>query len=163
MSDDPIKDALTRLHYGFYSITSRNGDDVNAMVANWVMQASFSPRLVVVALQKKAYTHGVIEAGGVFGVNIFNKADQEAMMAFTKGRAKNPDKMANANFTEAPQTAVPVIDGAAAYIECKVVQMVDVGGDHDILVGEVVGGGIMKEGDATDTLTLPHVGWSYAG
>jgi hypothetical protein len=27
----------------------------------------------------------------------------------------------------------------------------------------VVGGDVLKEGDVTDTLSLPHIGWSYAG
>ncbi len=56
-----------------------------------------------------------------------------------------------------------MLAAAAAYLECKVMKMVDVGGDHDILAGEVIGGGINKERDVTDTLTLPHIGWSYAG
>lgn len=163
MSDDPIKEALNRMPYGFYGLTSRHGDDVNAMVANWIMQASFTPRLIAVGLQKKAYTHGVISAGGVFCVNMFNQEDQDAMLPFTKGRAKRPDKMAEASFTPAPETGCPILEGAAAYLECTVVQMVDVGGDHDVLIGEVVGGGVLKEGDVDDTLTLPHLGWSYAG
>ncbi|MFQ5419659.1 MAG: flavin reductase family protein, partial [Anaerolineae bacterium] len=131
MSDDPIKDALNRMPYGFYSITSKNGDDVNAMVANWVMQTSFTPRLIAVGLSKKATSYGIIKAGGVFAVNIFNKADQEAMMPFTKARAKRPDKMDNARYTPAPKTGCPALADSAAYLECKVVKMVDVGGDHD--------------------------------
>ena len=51
MSDDSIKDALNLMPYGFYSITSRNGDDVNIMVANWVSQVSFEPRLVAIGLE----------------------------------------------------------------------------------------------------------------
>lgn len=163
MSDDAIKEALSRLPYGFYSITSRNGDEVNAMVANWVMQASFTPRLVVMGLQKKAYSHGVIANGRVFAVNIFNKGDEEGMMPYTKGRAKRPDKMENARYTPGPETGAPILEGAAAYIECTVRDLIDVGGDHDLLVGEVVGAGILKPGEVTDTLTLPDVGWSYAG
>ncbi len=163
MSDEQIKDALKRMPYGFYSITSRNGDEVNAMVANWVTQASFTPRLVAVGLQKKAYSHEVIEGGGVFAINIFNQEDQEAMMPFTKSREKNPDKMAEATYTAGPETGCPILEGAAAYIECRVRQMIDIGGDHDIIVGEVVNAGILKEGEVTDTLTLPFVGWSYAG
>jgi len=163
MSDDPIKDVLNRFPYGFYSITSRNGDDVNAMVANWVTQASFSPRLVAMALAKSAYSHGVIEAGRVFAVNLFNKADQEAIMPFTKGRAKRPQKMENAEYSAGPETGCPILAGAAAYLECKVVQMIDVGGDHVLLVGQVVNGAVLKPGEVDDTLTLPHLGWSYAG
>ena len=84
-------------------------------------------------------------------------------MPFTKARAKRPDKMETASYTPAPETGAPVLAGAAAFIECKVTQIVDVGGDHDLLVGEVINAGILKEGAVEDTLTLPHVGWSYAG
>lgn len=163
MSDDPVKDALKLMPYGFYSLTSRNGDDVNAMVANWITQASFTPRLIVVGLQKTSYTHGVIEAGRVFCLNLFKKENEEAMMPFTKGRSKNPDKMKEATYTEAPETGCPILEGAAAYVECKVVDIFDVGGDHVILVGEAVGADVMKEAEVGDMMTLPHIGWSYAG
>lgn len=163
MSDDPIKDALLMMPYGFYSITSRNGDEVNAMVANWVTQASFEPRLIALGLQKKSYSYGVIEKGKVFAVNIFRKEDENAIMGFTKSREKNPDKMKDAVYTEAPETGVPVLEGAASYLECRVQNIFETGGDHDIVVGEVVGAGVKKEGEASDTLTLPHIGWTYAG
>ena len=71
MADDPIKEFLQRMPYGFYAITSRSDEDVNAMVANWITQVSFEPRLVAVGLQKKAHSHVVIEDGGVFALNLF--------------------------------------------------------------------------------------------
>ncbi len=163
MSADPIKDVLNRIPYGFYSLTSRHEDDVNAMVFNWFTQASFSPRLVAIGLARKAYTHGLISKSGVFAVNIFNKEDQDALTRFSKARAKAPDKMTSVNFTAGPQTGCPILEEAAAYLECKVVQMVNVGGDHDVMVGEVINAEVLKPGEVEDTLTLPHVGWSYAG
>lgn len=164
MADDPIKDALRLMRYGFYSLTSRSGDDVNAMVVNWVTQTSFEPRLVAVGLQKGCYTHGLIQQGGVFAINLFKTEDVEAMKPFTKGRAKRPDKMEQAVYTPAPQTGCPVLEGAAAYVECRMTQMVDIGGDHDILVGEVIGGGVLKdEVETADIVTLIDLGWSYAG
>jgi flavin reductase (DIM6/NTAB) family NADH-FMN oxidoreductase RutF len=163
MSDDPIKDALRLMPYGFYCLTSRNGDDMNAMVANWITQASFTPRLIVIGLQKTSYTHGVIEEGRVFCINLFKKEDEESMMPFTKGRAKTPDKMKDAVYTEAPETKCPVLEGAAAYVECKVIDIHDVGGDHVLVVGEAVGADVMKEAEVGDMMTLPHIGWSYAG
>ena len=149
--------------YGFYALTSKNGDDVNAMVVNWVSQMSYEPRLVAVGLQKSSYSHGVIEAGQVFGLNIFLEADKDAIMGVTKGRAKNPDKMTEATYSTAPETGVPVLEGAAAYLEFKVTQIIDVGGDHDIVVGEAVGAGVSKEADVTEVLSLVKLGWSYAG
>lgn len=163
MTDDAIKQALRMMPYGFYGITSRRGDDVNAMVANWVMQVSFEPRLIAFGLAKSAYSHSLIERSEVFCINIFNAEDSEALMGFTKGRGKNPDKMANASYDEAPETGCPILEGAAAYVECRVKQIVDVGGDHDVVIAEPVGAGVRKAFDAAETLSLPGLGWSYAG
>ncbi len=163
MSDDTIRDALKMMPYGFYAFTSKNGDDVNAMVVNWVSQMSYSPRLLAVGIQKHCYSHGVVAAGGVFGLNLFLQADSDAIMPVTSGRAKKPDKMQNADFAPAPQTGVPVLAGAAAFIECKLTQIVDIGGDHDIIVGEAIHAEIIKEAKPPQVLSLTELGWSYAG
>jgi flavin reductase (DIM6/NTAB) family NADH-FMN oxidoreductase RutF len=163
MSDDSIKAALSRIPYGFYAITSKSDDDTNLMVANWLTQVSFSPRLVALGLQKSSHTHGVISSGSVFAINIFNQVDSDAVMGLTKSREKNPDKVSQATFSDSPTIGCPIVEGAAAYIECKVVQIVDAGGDHDVVIAEVVGAGEMKEGKAPDTLSLTVLGWSYAG
>lgn len=163
MSDDKIKAALNRLPYGFYAIGSRSGDEVNIMVANWVIQSAFEPRQVTLALSKTAYTHTLISSGRVFSVNIFNKEDADIIKNFTKSREKNPDKVKNAHFSAGPETGCPVIEGAAAYLECRVVHIADTGADHDIVIGEVVGAGVQKDGKVDSTLTLPDLGWSYSG
>lgn len=163
MTTDPMKAALRRMPYGFYSITSRHGDEVNAMVGNWLTQVSFEPRLVMFALARNAYTHGIVAQGGVFAINIFNKDDSDAIKHYTKSRNKNPDKMQSAPWMPAPVTGCPILEGAAAVIECRVVHLLETGGDHDLLVGEVVNAVILKDGDEHTSLTLPHMGWSYAG
>ncbi len=163
MSEEKIKEALKMMPYGFYSITSKAGDDVNAMVANWITQSSFEPRQLTLALQKTCYTHGLVEQGRVFAVNIFREEDADYIKPFTKGRAKNPDKMEDVKFESGPETGCPVLEAAAAVIECRVVDIVDTGGDHDLIVGEVVGAQVFKEGEVADTLTLTDLGWSYAG
>ncbi len=163
MSDDLIKDALRMMPYGFYAVSSRSEDDENAMVANWVMQTSFEPRQLTLGLQKTCYTHELIAKSGVFCINIFNKENVEAIKPFMKGRSKNPDKMKEAVYNAAPETGSPVLEGSAAYIECKVLQIVDTGGDHDLVVGTVVGAGVSKPGEAVDSLSLPELGWFYAG
>ena len=163
MSDDKIKDALNMIPYGFYAVGSKSDDDVNIMVANWIMQSSFTPRQVTFALAKKAHTHQVIADGGVFSVNIFHKDDAEIIQNFTKSREKNPDKVKNANYHAGAETGCPIIEGTAAWLECRVVNIVDNGGDHDLIVGEVVGAGVNNKNEPGDTLTLPQLGWSYAG
>ena len=160
---DPKSEALKMMPYGFYVITSKTDDDENAMVLNWITQASYEPQLIALGLQKTSHSYSLIEKGKVFGVNIFKQADADIVKGFTKGRTKNPDKMKNANYTNAPETGVPIIEGAAAYLECKVVGKLETGGDHDIILGEVVAAGVNKPGDASESLNLPDLGWSYAG
>ena len=163
MSDDTISNALKMMPYGFYAFTTKSDDDANIMVVNWVSQMSFSPRLIAVGIQNYCHSYGVVSAGGVFGLNIFLQADEEAIKPALGGRAKRPDKMKEAHFTPAPQTGVPVLAGAAAFIECKVTQIVNIGGDHDIVVGEAINAEITKEGGPPDVLSLTKMGWSYAG
>jgi flavin reductase (DIM6/NTAB) family NADH-FMN oxidoreductase RutF len=163
MNGDPIKDVLRMMPYGFYSITSKAEDDVNAMVANWISQISFEPRQLALGIQKSSYTRDLIEKGGVFAVNLFRKEDVEAIKPFTKGRSKNPDKMKDVRYERTPETGCPILEGSAAYLECRVARIFDTGGDHDIVVGEVVGAGVTKPGEASETLSLLDLGWNYAG
>ena len=93
MTKNQVKDVLKMMPYGIYSVTSKYGDKKNAMVANWITQVSFDPRFIAIAVQKTSFTHGLIEKGKVFAINIFNKADIDSIKPFTKGRSKNPDKM----------------------------------------------------------------------
>jgi flavin reductase (DIM6/NTAB) family NADH-FMN oxidoreductase RutF len=114
-------------------------------------------------LQKTCFSYGLIDNGKVFAINVFLEADAESIKPFTKGRSRNPDKMNDASFTEAPITKCPILENSAAYLECKVVSIHETGGDHNIVVGEVVGAGVSKAGDVHDTLSLLDLGWSYAG
>ena len=163
MSEDKIKEVLRRMPYGWYVVTSRNGEDANAMVANWITQVSFEPRLLAFGLQKTSYSYGLVNQGRVFSVNLFLKEDQEIVKSFSKSRDKNAAKMDNVKYSAAPETGCPIIDGAAAYLECRVKEIYDFGGDHNIILGEVVGAGNMMDGEDKDSLTLPTVGWHYAG
>jgi len=163
MSDDIIKDVLRRLPYGFYGVTSKYGKDENAMVLTWMTQVSFEPRLIAIAVQKTSYSYQLIEKGKVFALNIFNFEDAESIKPVTKGRSKNPDKMEDLKYTSGVETGCPILDGAAAYLECRVKTIQDIGGDHNIVIGEIVGAGVVKAGSVEDTLSLPRLGWSYAG
>jgi len=163
MTTQDVSNALNLIPYGFYAVTSRDGDDRNVMVLNWLTQVSFEPQHLVIGLQNDSYTMGLVEKSRKFAVNLFRKEDANVIKAFTKSRAKNPEKFDSANYTDGPVTGVPVLDEAAAYLECEVIEMYDTGAGHSAVIARVVGGEVRKEGEAADTLTLPDLGWSYAG
>jgi len=163
MDENTISNALNMIPYGFYAVTSRAGDDRNVMVLNWFSQVSFEPQHVVIGLQNSSYTMGLVKESKKFVLNIFRKEDANEIKIFSKSRKKNPDKFQQANFTDAPVTGVPVLNEAAAYLECEVIDMIDTGSGHSVVYARVVGGDVRKEGEASDTLTLVDLGWSYAG
>lgn len=163
MDKNQVSDALNMIPYGFYAVTSRAGDDRNVMVLNWFSQVSFEPQHVVIGLQNSSYTMGLVKESQKFAVNIFHKDDADVFKNFTKSREKNPAKFEKANYSDGPVTGVPVLDEAVGYIECEVEDIIDTGAGHSVVLAKVVGGNVNKEMEAADTLTLPQLGWSYAG
>lgn len=160
---EPMRDALHLIPYGFYAITTRNGADRNVMVANWLTQVSFEPRLMAFGLQTDSYSFGIVKSTLVFGVNIFRKTDADVIRQFTKSRAKHPEKIEAMHYTDGAETGVPMLNEAAATLECRVQQIVDVHGDHAIVVAEVVGAKVARMSKIEDVLTLADFGWSYGG
>lgn len=71
-----IEKALLALSYGVHVIGSRSADgSMNAMLADWVMQVSFKPRLVAVAIENDARTLRYIKQTRVFSVNLLHEKD----------------------------------------------------------------------------------------
>ena len=163
MSDNPISDALNKIPYGFYALTSRDGEDRNVMVMNWFTQVSFEPQHIAIGLQNTSYTYSLVSKSKRLVVNIFKKENAELVKTFSKSRKKDPEKFEGLNYSDGPVTGVPVVDEAAAYLECEVDQIVDTGAGHSVVIARVVGAGVREEGEAEESLTLLDIGWSYSG
>lgn len=148
---------------GLFVIGSRDGDRRNAMTANWVLQVSFDPKLVAVSVDKHAFTHELIRVSGVFTVNTIDREDRGIVRKFTKpvdvdlaGKRLNEFP-----FHDAPITGAPVLDQAAAFVECEVRTPVDTGG-HTLFIGEVVNVGFQKS-EETAVLRMEDTRMSYGG
>jgi flavin reductase (DIM6/NTAB) family NADH-FMN oxidoreductase RutF len=169
---DPIVEALESMPYGLYIIGSHGSDNINGMMADWVMQVSFNPRLVAVSLERNSTTLRNLRESGFFTVNVLS-AEQHALAvkfcqprqaAKVQGRSETAsavvyDKLGDVPYQMGALTDCPILDEGLAYIECQVEQLVDVG-DHTLAVGRVLDGDVLREGEP---LTQRILGWSYAG
>ena len=54
------------------------------MTLNWVTQLRFDPKWLGVGVEQTAFTHELIEAGGVFSVCIIDREDRAIVRKFTK-------------------------------------------------------------------------------
>jgi flavin reductase (DIM6/NTAB) family NADH-FMN oxidoreductase RutF len=148
---------------GLYVVGSRDGDRRNAMTLNWCTQVSFDPKLLGISVEKTAVTHELIAGGGAFSVCTIDREDRAIVRKFTK--PVDVDVAASTlngfPFHDGPATGAPVLDQAAAFVECAVRQHVDCGG-HTFFVGEVVNAGFQKAED-TPVLRMEDTRMSYGG
>ena len=167
---DPVVETLELFPYGLYIIGSRGTDNFNGMMADWVMQVSFEPRLLAVSFENDARTLDNIRATGVFTVNLLS--EEEASMALAakfaqpyydakiEGRVAS---RAHHKLDVVPHTKTgagyPVLERAMAWVECKAREFVPVG-DHTLVVGEVRDGAVLRD---ENPLTSSFTGWNYSG
>ncbi len=158
--DPAIKKTVLRLFtYGLYAVTSTHGEEVSAMTANWISQVSFDPPLLALAVQHDSHSRQVIEAGGVFAVNVFESGQRDQAGMLGRKYAKHPEKLGELGSKPGPATGSPVLDLALGWVECRVTGSLPAG-DHVLFVGEVIEAGLNREGTP---LTLQETGFKYFG
>jgi len=148
---------------GLYVIGSRDGDRLNGMTANWVSQVSFDPKLVAVSVDQHAFTHELIRASGVFTVCTIDREQREIVRKFTKpvDVDTSTHTLNGFSYIDGPVTGVPVLEQAAAFVECAVRQDVDCGG-HTLFIGEVVNAVFQKD-EETPVLRMEDTRLNYGG
>jgi flavin reductase (DIM6/NTAB) family NADH-FMN oxidoreductase RutF len=169
---DAVVRALGEMPYGLYIVGSRSDEDLNGMMADWVMQVAFAPCLVAVSIENDARTLANITESGVFSVNLL-AADEFALAAKfaqpyygskVKGRGspardKIHHKLEDVRHERGTETGSPILSDGLAWLECRL-HSTALLGDHTLVVGEVVSGGVLREGEP---LTSTITGWPYSG
>lgn len=64
---------MYNLTYGLFILTAKEGDKDNGCIVNTVSQVTTEPNRIVVAVNKKNYTHDMIVRTGVFNVSILTE------------------------------------------------------------------------------------------
>src|SRR6185503_6155013 len=130
------KTVLRMFTYGLYAVTARNGDETNAMTVNWIMQSSFDPPMVTLAVEADSHSHRVIESGRAFAVNVYEAGQRELAGRLGMTWAKHPEKLAVINGRAGPATGSPLMAEALGWVECRVVSSL-ASGDHVLYLAEV--------------------------
>jgi len=96
--------------------------------------------LVVISVDKGATCYACFEMQNGFTVNFLSEEQEDISRRFA---TKGVDKFADLNW-HAGSNGAAIIDGALGYVECKITECHD-GGDHTIVVGEIVNAGATGE------------------
>jgi flavin reductase len=120
---------------GVTVITTRRGEELYWMTANAVASLSLDPPLVLVAVDKRAQMHEHLLEARFFAMNILSE-EQEALSR--RFAARGPKEWGDLSLSTAV-TGAPIIDGALAWVDCRLAESLP-GGDHHIFTGEIVAG-----------------------
>jgi flavin reductase (DIM6/NTAB) family NADH-FMN oxidoreductase RutF len=135
--------AFSKVLNGIAVVTAESGGKANGMTAAWFTRASFNPPLVVVSVGKTRHTWGLIRKSGSFCLNVLSEEQVPLARKFGFSSGRDSDKLEGVGW-KALKTGSPVIDGAAAWLDCKLIHEYEAG-DHTLFVGEVVDCGSSKK------------------
>jgi 3-hydroxy-9,10-secoandrosta-1,3,5(10)-triene-9,17-dione monooxygenase reductase component len=118
---------------GVTVVTSVAGGRAEGTTVNSFTSVSLEPPLVLFCLHRKSRLQSVLAESGGFTIN-FLSGNQEKLARSFAGSSTD-------GFSDVPnhlgQTGMPVLSEALAFLTCTTVD-IHAGGDHDIIVGEVI-------------------------
>jgi flavin reductase (DIM6/NTAB) family NADH-FMN oxidoreductase RutF/rubredoxin len=131
-------EALFRISYGLYIVSSGNKNSGNGFISNTVFQVTSEPIRFAACCNKNNFTAGLIQETGAFAVSVLHKETApEIFRRFGYKSGKYINKLEGMKITWG-ETGVPIIlNGCIAYLEFKVIQTTDVG-THLIFIGDLV-------------------------
>jgi flavin reductase (DIM6/NTAB) family NADH-FMN oxidoreductase RutF len=138
--------AMGRLASGVTVVTTVVGGHEHAMTANAVTSVSLEPLLLLCCVEQEARFHDAVLEAGVWAVNILPaSARADAEWLATRGRPLH-GQLDRIPHRPGPATGAPLLTGALAGFECRTTDTYP-GGDHTIVVGEVLAVTMADHGD----------------
>lgn len=131
---EAFRAALRRWVSGVTIVTARHRDSVHGMTVSAFSSVSLDPPLVLVCADKASNTLAVIDAGGVFAVNLL-AADQQELSDRFASKEDEERRFEGLSCTQAA-TGAPILPGVLAALDCRV-SAAHEAGDHVIYVGRV--------------------------
>jgi flavin reductase (DIM6/NTAB) family NADH-FMN oxidoreductase RutF len=143
-----MRDTLRLWASGVSIVATSDGTQRAGMTVSAFNSLCLEPPLVLVCLFKDTVTADLVQSAGVFSVSILH-ADQIALSDRFAGRVEleeGEDRFDGVPVFEA-ETGSPIIQGAIAWLDCRVTEVHD-GVSHWIVIGETVAAGYRTDDTA---------------
>ncbi|WP_112244512.1 flavin reductase family protein [Kribbella monticola] len=150
-----FRTALGRFASGITIMSTLQGGVAHAMTANAFTSVSLDPPLVLVCVDKGVRMHDAVLECGFWAVSVLGADQQPIAERFAKSGRDLLSQFDGIGTAPGPKTGCPVIGGALSWLECRTSATYD-GGDHTIVVGEVLS---LGADEAVDPAALIY----YAG
>jgi flavin reductase (DIM6/NTAB) family NADH-FMN oxidoreductase RutF len=158
--DEQAKRAILRaIPSGLYVIGVKDKNSHHAFTGSWLSQCSMKPPRIMLGVQHGSHSLAMMEQSKVFTVNLVSKNDRKILEQFFKPSPPVGNRFGELSYS-LKKTGAPVLDAAISYLECEVKDILDVGGDHSIVVGEVLEAEVRKN---EPPLIMSDTPWHYGG
>lgn len=128
-----LRRVMSHFATGVTVVTTHDGQGrCYGLTVNAVCSVSLDPPLVLVCVDKQAESHPAFQRSQEFAVNILDERQEELSRRFA---VSGGEKFIGLS-CRAGVTGAPILAGALAHVECRVVAAHDAG-DHTIYIGEV--------------------------
>jgi 3-hydroxy-9,10-secoandrosta-1,3,5(10)-triene-9,17-dione monooxygenase reductase component len=152
---DEFRRTMALLPTAVTIVTAQGESGPAGATANAVVSLSLEPPLMLACLDRGSRTLATVREAGSFGISVL-AAGQEALAREFATKAPHAEKFRDVSHVE--REGVPMIDGAVAWIACRLIELHD-GGDHEIAIGEVTAVG----SDGDDPLVFHAGGYRPLG
>jgi len=139
------KNALHKISYGMYILTSKNGDKVNGQIVNTVLQLTSDPVTIGVCVNQNNLTHEFIEKSRIFTISVLSEdAPMNLIGNFGYKSGRDTDKFEGINCKTGENCAPAILDSAVACLELELINQMDMG-SHTLFVGKLVNCDILSD------------------
>lgn len=159
MDDQAKRSILRAIPYGLYVIGVKDKDSHHAFTGSWLSQCSMKPPRIMLGVQHGSHSLTLMQDSKVFTVNFVSKNDRKILEQFFKPSPPSGNRFGDISYS-LKKTGAPVLDAAVSYLECEVKDILDPGGDHSIVIGEVVEAEVRKN---EPPLIMGDTPWHYGG
>ena len=131
---DEFRSAMALVPTAVTIVTAQGARGPAGATANAVASLSLEPPLMLACLDRGSRTLATVKEAGAFGISVLG-AGQAGLAREFATKAPHPEKFRDVSHVE--RQGVPLIDGAVAWIACRLRNLHD-GGDHEIAIGDVI-------------------------
>ena len=131
-------DALHKLTYGLFIITTKEGEKDNGCIVNTAIQVASNPTRLAIAVNKQNYTHDLIIRTGLFNINVLTEdAPFDLFKRFGFSSGRDTDKFSGFDaVTRSANGLYALTENVNALFSCSVSEAVDCG-SHTLFIADI--------------------------
>ncbi|MCI9077858.1 MAG: flavin reductase [Lachnospiraceae bacterium] len=137
--------ALFKLTSGLFLLIAKTDKD-NGCIINTVLQVTASPVRIVVAVNKKNYTHDMLKQTGIFNVSVLSEnAPMEIYKRFGYSSGRDTNKFDGFNNTSRSENGILYLTQYSnAFLSAKITEEKDLG-THTLFTADVTDAEVITE------------------